>query len=118
MEDPSIRAALVRDLVDAGGKLSPERRKGYVKARASVLAGLPMGTQMALLGTYREVPSEPPRARAEQERGTLESVIPELTGKDRVAAERFLNYLSDGMADPRTQDQESGSRRRWWKFWG
>ncbi|MBI4219796.1 MAG: hypothetical protein HY682_06600 [Chloroflexi bacterium] len=117
MEDPAVRAALIRGLMDAGGRLPPDRRKEYVKVRASVLAGLPMGTQMALLGTYREVLSELPRARAEQERGTLESALPELTGKVRVAAERFLSYLSDGTGVSRPQVEDRGSRRQWWKFW-
>lgn len=115
-EDAAQRAGLIRMLLEATGELSAEQRKKYAKVRASAISQFPMGTQMALLGTYREVLSGLPEDRAEQEKETLESILPELKGADRMAAQRFLNYLPPLPNEPSGQRADQGRRRRW-KFW-
>lgn len=115
----SFRTRTMEDLMKRTGGLPQDARREYLRLRTEVLTELEMNTQMAILGTYREILLTMPTEQAELEVNELKAIREDLDPRYHQMVERFVHFLprkSNGHdAAPAATTADTG--RKWWQFW-
>lgn len=93
------RGPILAQLIEASGTVSQEARRKYLRSRTAVLTELPMSTQMAVMGTYREILLTIPREQSELEVAELNAIRPEMDSKYHQMLERFIHFRLIGRSD-------------------
>lgn len=119
--DGSARTMAMESLMHTTAALAPESRREYLRLRTEVLTELEMNTQMAILGTYREILLTMKSEQAKMEVDELKAIQGALDPKYHQMVERFVHFLPrEATGQPTIGDTASppdGAGRKWWQFW-